>query len=237
MSFSGFSKETFKFFSDLEKNNSVEWFNNNKSLYTEFLVEPAREFVKSIGGFFNQLNPAIRTEPKFNQTLMRMNKDMRFAKGAPYKDFFLIHFGRFKMDSEFYVFLNKEGITYGMFLNNSEGEDLFFKGNMVKHRKDFVDAFTRYKLNKKFSLHKMDKQPELLFQSFDIKKNEKEFFASKHILLEKSFSLKDKIIYSPDFLAEAVKTFSQLYPLYCFAISPSPLRYLEDFNDRLGTAV
>ncbi len=63
--FNGFSKNTFKFLTDLEKNNNINWFSSNRSSYEEYIVNPSRAFVNPIGQFFNYLNPSIRTEPKF----------------------------------------------------------------------------------------------------------------------------------------------------------------------------
>jgi uncharacterized protein (DUF2461 family) len=143
--FEGFTKQTFKFFSLLEKNNNTEWFNKNKEMYERQLVLPSKALVTSIGPFFNQLNQSIRTEPKFNSTLMRINKDMRFAKGAPYKNYFLIHFGRFKMDSEFYIYLDKTGLSYGLFINNSTGDNLHFDKNKSKYSEKIRDVFVKYK--------------------------------------------------------------------------------------------
>jgi len=85
--FSGFSKEIFSFFADLEKHNNVEWFHKNKQRYQSFVVEPTKAFITELQPFLNRLNPAIRTEPKFNETIMRINKDMRFAKGDPYSNY------------------------------------------------------------------------------------------------------------------------------------------------------
>lgn len=59
----------------------------------------------------------------------------------------------------------------------------------------------------------------------------------KYILLEKQLDKDKKLIYSPNFLTEAIRTFSRLYPLYCFTISPDPLRLVEDFDERMGIAL
>ena len=144
--FTGFSKNTFKFFYEIEKNNNSGWFNSNRFVYDNYIVEPSRAFVSSIAQFFNHLNPSIRTEPKFNKTLMRISNDMRFSKKKPYKNYFLIHFGRFKMDSEFYVYIDKRGIEYGIFLNNSINDDLYFNQNLLSNRKEINKIFKDYKL-------------------------------------------------------------------------------------------
>jgi uncharacterized protein (TIGR02453 family) len=235
--FEGFTKGTFRFLSDLEKNNNTKWFNENRDRYENFLVLPSKAFVSSMADFFNQLNPSIRTDPKFNNTLMRISKDMRFAKGDPYKNYFLIHFGRFKMDSEFYVYLDKSGIDYGVFLNNTQGDDLYLNQNINLYEKEITEAFRKFKLNRKYDLFELNKSPEIVFPKFDANKNFKHFAGMKYILLQNSFMKTDKIIYSADFLTSMIKTFSHLYPVYCFAISPKPLKLIEDFETRMGIPI
>ena len=234
--FTGFSKNTFKFFSDIEKNNNSDWFSSNRSVYDNYIVEPSRAFVNSIGQFFNYVNPSIRTEPKFNKTLMRISNDMRFSKKNPYKNYFLIHFGRFKMDSEFYVYIDKKGIEYGIFLNNSIDDGLYFNQNVLSNRKEIIKTFKNYKLNNKFSFYSFKKDSKLLAEKFNAEKDFDVFERTKYILLQKSLLKKEKIVCKTDFLNEAVKTFSRLYPLYCFAISPRPLKFLNDFEERIGVA-
>ena len=235
--FTGFSKNTFKFFYEIEKNNNSGWFNSNRFVYDNYIVEPSRAFVSSIAQFFNHLNPSIRTEPKFNKTLMRISNDMRFSKKKPYKNYFLIHFGRFKMDSEFYVYIDKRGIEYGIFLNNSINDDLYFNQNLLSNRKEINKIFKDYKLNNKFSFYSFKKDSELIAEKFNTQKDFDIFEKTRYILLQKSLLKKEKLIYEADFLNEAVKTFSHLYPLYCFAISPQPLKLLNDFEERMGVTI
>ena len=131
--FTGFSEGLFHFLNNLSQNNNIEWFHANKLDYINYLVDPAKSFVTEIALFLNRLNPAIRTEAKFNKTLMRLNKDMRFNKGTPYRNYFLIHFGRFKMDSEFFIYFAKNEIQIGLFINNSNKNDFLFHENFKKY--------------------------------------------------------------------------------------------------------
>ncbi len=234
--FNGFTQKTFSFFKQLEKNNNLEWFNKNRKIYEEHLVSPSKLFVTSIGPFFNQLNLSIRTEPKFNSTLMRINKDMRFAKGAPYKNYFLVHFGRFKMDSEFYIYLDKTGLSYGLFINNTDEENLYFRTNISKYKNNIIKIFEKYQLEGKYNFNTFENEPQILKKNFRINKDADLFFNTKFILLEKNLLSDKKLIYTPSFLNETIKAFSKLYPLYCFAISPEPLKLINEFEENLGIA-
>ncbi|MCH7827218.1 MAG: DUF2461 family protein [Bacteroidetes bacterium] len=232
--FTGFPKELFKFLSDLEKNNNTEWFNKNKDRYQTHLVTPSRSFVSDISGFFNLLNPAIRTEPTFNKTLMRISKDMRFTKGDPYRNYFLIHFGRFKMDSEFFVYLSKNIVEYGLFINANKGDNLFFEENINSYEKDIKNVIVKYKINKNFALSEIKKKTERLIDIFDVKKHFHYLKELKMFIFTKRIDRFDKLVQSPDFITEVVKSFSKLYPLYSFCISPQPHKILSDFSDKLG---
>jgi uncharacterized protein (TIGR02453 family) len=233
-SFEGFHPEGFKYLKGLERNNNINWFSEHKCEYEEHLVIPCKSFINSIAPFFNQLNPAIRTEPKFNQTIMRISNDMRFTKGDPYKNFFLLHFGRFKMDSEFYLYLDKSGIGFGLFLNNTDGEDLHFKKNLNEYGSEIQELFTKYKLEGKFNLHSIDKKPELVINKFKAERDLDKLRTIKHILLETEMGIEKKELYTSNLLTSVIKIYSQLYPLYCFALSTDPLKLLESFEENMG---
>ena len=235
--FTGFQPQLFSFFEGLEKNNSKVFFDKHRTEYEEFVVKPAKAFISALAPFLEQLNPSIRREPKFNQTIMKLSKDMRFSKGVPYKTFLLIHFGRFKLDSEFYVYFDKSGVQYGMFLNNSKEENLFFKKNLEKYEKEIAKVFTDYKLNNQLSLTEMKKEMVLVRKKFDFSKDGILLQKMKYILLEKPILTKEKkIIASPNFINDIIKTFSRLYPLYCFAISEQPLNLIAKFEEHMGVA-
>ena len=232
--FKGFGNEIFDFLSDLEKNNNIKWFHKNKERYQKVLVKPARLFVTELAPILNRLNPSIRTEPKFNQTLMRLNKDMRFAKGAPYKNYFLIHFGRFKLDSEYFLYFDPYGTDLGIFLNNTVDDQLYFNQNLLRYKREIIKIFEEYNLNNKFSLHHMDsKEPMQVLKSFNAEKHLSKLMDYKYILLQLNKFDKKKVT-TDDLLPLCVKIFYSLYPLLCFAYFPDPLKEIEKFNESFG---
>lgn len=236
-SFTGFNNELFRFFRDLEKNNSVEWFHKNKERYQKYLVEPAKAFVSELAPFLNRLNPAIRTEPKFNKTLMRINKDMRFAKGAPYRNYFLIHFGRFKFDSEFFLYFEANEFEIGLFLNNTNGENLCFRQNIKKFKKEIIEVCAKYKIDDRFGLHQLNKEPERILSKFNAEKHYSKLEEVDLIILQRVKKPALKTLFSEEIIVEMIKMISILYPLYCFAISPQPLKILREFEDNFGETV
>lgn len=232
--FRGFYPETYSFFEGLEKDNSKKYFDRNRDVYDNYVVAPAKAFINAVAPFLNQLNPAIRTAPKFNETIMRLNKDMRFARGVPYRTFMLIHFGRFKMDSEMYLYIDKSGLTLGLFLNKSAEKDLFLSENLSRYEKDFKETFARSGLNDKYGFYEFQKEPVQLVKKFNINRHFNLITKSRFMLFERAFPKTKKICYGDSIVVEAIKAFSSFYHLYCFAISPTPLKLIHDFEDRLG---
>lgn len=233
-SFSGFRKETFDFFSELSENNSSQWFSENRGKYDNYVVLPSKSFILGLAPFFNQLVPAINTEPKFDKTLLRINKDARFANGVPYRTYFLIHFRRFKNDSGFYIYINSKGAELGLYVNNTFGNELFFNKNLPGYKNELIDTFKRFDLNDKFDFYSFNKEPELISRNFNIERDFNIMARTKSILLQKELSTEEEAIYSSDFIIESIKTFSRLYPIYCFSISPNPLALIETFEEQIG---
>lgn len=84
--FAGFSKKTLTFLAGLEKNNTKEWFEANKPVYEEHVLEPSRAFVVAMGQRLTEIAPEIQAVPKVNGSLFRINRDTRFsADKSPYK--------------------------------------------------------------------------------------------------------------------------------------------------------
>jgi uncharacterized protein (TIGR02453 family) len=229
--FSGFSPKILEFLQDLTKNNNTQWFKENRDTYDNYLIAPAKSYINEMGNFFNLLNPAIRTEPKFNQTIMRINKDMRFAKGEPYRNYLLIHFGKFKMDSEFFVYFDPNECQIGLFINATSGNEFFFKQNLIKYKNEISEVCERYKINHNYSLYELNKGPELVIYNFNFIEHFSTLAKYKLIILQKIISPEQLKVFSSEFLSESVKIFYSLYPLYCFAISDNPLSLLDKFEE------
>ena len=78
------SPKTFDFLNKLNKNNNREWFNENKSLYTESqqnVITFLDELIKEMSGFDEEL---AKIDSK--KALFRIYRDTRFSKDkSPYK--------------------------------------------------------------------------------------------------------------------------------------------------------
>jgi len=106
--FSGFTKETVRFFTALRKNNNKEWFERNRETYDKHVMGPAKLFVTAMGARLKAIAPRVVAVPKVNKSIFRINRDTRFTLDpSPYKTNLGIYFwdgARSRMESSGYYF-------------------------------------------------------------------------------------------------------------------------------------
>ncbi|MBU0514287.1 MAG: DUF2461 domain-containing protein [Proteobacteria bacterium] len=120
--FNGFTKQTVKFWQELKKNNNKTWFDQNRDLYDEHVVAPAREFVAAMGAKLKKIAPDILAIPKVNKSLFRINRDTRFSHDkSPYKTHMGLWLwegaGKRMESSGLYFHLEPPGIMLGVGLH------------------------------------------------------------------------------------------------------------------------
>lgn len=232
--FNGFFGETFRFLSELNKHNSVTWFRKHREDYEKYLLIPARAFVISIGPFIKFINPVLETEPKFNRTLVRLNRDMRFAK-KPYKDFFLIRFGKSKWDSELFLYIDRNGVELGTFVNNEKVDGhRRFEENISAYTSAFVEACKKYRIGGEFSAYELRSGTEPISEHFNPNRDHMKFKGINYLIFGKELDKSDPVISSKGLLALAMKTYNRLYPLYIFSTSDNPVSEFESYTKRIG---
>ena len=93
--FSGFSREAFTFWKGLEKNNHREWFQTHKDTYERAVRQPMQALIAELTPLYGP------------GRLSRINKDMRFARDKPYKNYLATSQGGC------YISFSKEGLWVG----------------------------------------------------------------------------------------------------------------------------
>jgi uncharacterized protein (TIGR02453 family) len=84
--FTGFTKETVRFFRGLRRHNEREWFLAHRDVYDRHVMEPAKAFVVAMGGRLRKAVPGIIAVPVINKSIFRLNRDTRFSLDpSPYK--------------------------------------------------------------------------------------------------------------------------------------------------------
>jgi uncharacterized protein (TIGR02453 family) len=119
--FTGFSKETFQFFADLEENNYKPWFDEHKPIYELEVLQPLKALAAALTPFFATVDAQMDFRPV--KVISRIYRDIRFSHDkTPYKNHLWIAFQRpfQKQTSDwmffpgFYMEIGKEGAGYGM---------------------------------------------------------------------------------------------------------------------------
>jgi uncharacterized protein (TIGR02453 family) len=101
-SFSGFPREAFTFWKGLAKNNNREWFQAHREIYERAVRQPMQALV-------------LELQPLYGPgRVSRINKDMRFAREKPYKDYLATGL------AGCYISFSKDGLWVGTGLYKPE---------------------------------------------------------------------------------------------------------------------
>lgn len=119
MPFQGFSKDFFKFFRELAKNNEREWFEANKAHYREVVQATMSDFITDIAPKLAKISPRFRADPRPNGgSMFRIHRDVRFSKDKrPYKTHAAIHFRHERAKDAhapgFYLHIEPKNVMFG----------------------------------------------------------------------------------------------------------------------------
>ena len=85
--YASFRPETIGFLRELKRNNTRDWFNENKPRYEEDVLDVALHFIQSMHDPLQKIAPHFTAIPKrMGGSLMRVYRDTRFSKNkTPYK--------------------------------------------------------------------------------------------------------------------------------------------------------
>lgn len=112
-----FSQTFITFFKELSKNNTSEWFNENRKTYEKEVKKPFADFVEEMIARIQKYDPEVQIKPA--DAIMRINKDIRFSKDkTPYNTHVGANISAYgKKDKSypgFYIQFSHEGISiYG----------------------------------------------------------------------------------------------------------------------------
>jgi uncharacterized protein (TIGR02453 family) len=113
-----FTRETFRFFADLARNNKKVWMDANRERYQEFVVQPFRRLLDELSPAVLQLDSRFDTAARGGGNFSRINRDIRFAKDKTlYKTHMYVKFsvpapGK-RETGQLYVGLSVDSVTAG----------------------------------------------------------------------------------------------------------------------------
>jgi uncharacterized protein (TIGR02453 family) len=112
------TRETFRFFRDLSRNNRTEWMESNRDRYKQCVVDPLRTLCEELAPAVLKLDAQFETSGRTGANLSRINRDIRFAKDkTPYRTEMYVKFSApFAGDGEtgqLYVGISAKTVTSG----------------------------------------------------------------------------------------------------------------------------
>jgi uncharacterized protein (TIGR02453 family) len=113
-----FTRETFRFFRDLARNNKKVWMDANRERYQQTVVQPFRRLLEAVSPAVLQLDARFDTSARGGRNFSRINRDIRFAKDkTPYRPQMYLKFpAPFPGDGEageLYTGLSAKTVTVG----------------------------------------------------------------------------------------------------------------------------
>ena len=145
-----FDKDYLDFFSELEKNNSKEWFDENRKRYEKSIKRPFKVFMQALAKELSPLYP--NADLANNTSIMRINRDIRFsADKTPYKihmaGMVMPHGKQDKTKPGFFVQANHNDIRVYSGAHMLEKEDLLA---VREHIADNLNEFNKLITDKNF---------------------------------------------------------------------------------------
>lgn len=132
--FSGFTKETVRFYAELRKNNNKPWFEEHRGIFEGHAMAEAKLFVTAMGQRLKRIAPGLVAIPAVNKSIFRIYRDTRFSLDpAPYKTHLGIYFwdgSRPKMESAGFYF-------------QLEPPDLYMGGGMYMIPDSLLDRYRK----------------------------------------------------------------------------------------------
>ena len=132
--FSGFTKETVRFYAELRKNNNKPWFEEHRGIFEGHAMAEAKLFVAAMGERLKKIAPGLVAVPAVNKSIFRIYRDTRFSLDpTPYKTHLGIYFwdgSRPKMESAGFYF-------------QLEPPDLYMGGGMYMIPDSLLDRYRR----------------------------------------------------------------------------------------------
>ena len=219
-----FSRELFKFLTDLARNNNRPWFAKNKNRYEREVRQPCLRFIRDAGPALKSISPSLVADPRPNGgSLFRIYRDIRFSKDkSPFKTNIAMEFWHKKT--------SKDGQSPGLYLHIAPGESFIGSGiwhpeppTLSKIRQAIVEKPDSWKkildAGLKLSGDSLKRPP----QGFDPNHQFIDYLKHKDFISAVTFTARQ--ITSPNFMEEFVIAGKSMNPLNKFLAEAMGLRW------------
>lgn len=219
-----FSVETFRFFRELGRNNRKEWMDQNRERYRAHVVEPMHTLLDTLAPAALKLNPEFDVSGRTGRSLSRINRDIRFATDkSPYRtQMYLMLSDRRSANGDggqLYVGISPEATTVGFRLYGGGRESRLVRTIIPRAVQSSAWlAQQARRLGRKYDSYwySMEKGEWTKHNGWPLQpENWKRLkgWIVRH-------KMKPAAATRAGFIAEVLKTFRDVFPLYRFTSSP-----------------
>lgn len=214
------SPQTFDFLKKLAQNNNREWFNENKSLYTESqenVISFLDELIREMSGFDEELG---KIDAK--KSLFRIYRDTRFSKDkSPYKTNFgaSLGMGKGSQKGGYYLHLEpgKSFLAGGIYMPESSVLKEVRK-EISLYGEDFLKIINHKDFKKHFPELDQDDKLKKVPQGFEKEDPMAEYLKLKNFIVV--YSLKDEEVLDTGAVKNLAKVFKVMKPFNDFLNAP-----------------
>ena len=211
------NKSFIKFFQELKKNNSKEWFDNNRKTYEKEIKGPFNNFVTNLILTISQFDESIDKDTK--KAIFRINRDIRFSKDkTPYNTEVKAAFakeGRKSPYPGYYLAIGPEKIHIGGGLYHIEKENLEkIRNHILNRQNDFLAIINNDTFKNTFGTVQGERNKKL---SPEFKKliEKTPLIANKQFYVMADVNSED-VIEKEDLIEFVTSYYRTVYKLNCF---------------------
>lgn len=202
-------KSTLQFLTQLEKNNNREWFNENKSLYTEAqtdVIAFVEELIQGIGKFDAEI---LKIDAK--KSLFRIYRDTRFSHDkSPYKTNFgaSLGIGKGSQKAGYYLHIEpgKSFTAAGIYMPDAPTLKKV-RTEISENGKDFLKIIHNATFKKEFGDLDSESALKKIPQGFDKEDPMAEYLKLKNFVVLKKIS--DKELLEPKAAENLISLFKE----------------------------
>lgn len=223
-----FDEQTLRFLEELSRNNTRDWFNENKSRYESDVLDKSLAFIQAMQAPLEKISPYFQAVPRrMGGSLMRVYRDTRFGKDkTPYKTNIGIQF-RHELAKDvhapgFYLHIDPQRVFVGAGMWRPAAPALAKIRTRIDHKPDeWISARDKPAFRRQYELsgESLVRPPR--------------GYSSDHPLLtdlrRKDFiaisELSHEDILEPDFLRQVTALFRTAAPFMTFLCKSMDLRY------------
>ncbi len=216
--FTGFSADAILFLNDVSSRNSKKWFEDNRVIYEQFLLNPFRDLVADLGASMLEIDSGFEIRPQINKTISGIFRDTRFSRDKTlFKKAMWLTFKRPSKDWKdapaYFFELMTDSYRYGLgYYSASKGTMDAFRRAIVENQKEFIKAISFRKRDPSIEL-KGDKYKRLI--GGNLSEIAQDWYQRKNFYLVHNRPI-DDILYSSKLTIEIMDCFQKLAPLYRF---------------------